>query len=102
MRKLVTLAILLFATTTSASTPMAWAKMNTRVKRACIAISGLEHPELLAGNISFSDAIGTEVRMIRGTDKRGRMKRLVCAYNRLTGQTEVQEGDVWSGPVARP
>ncbi len=76
--------------------------MNTRVNRACIAMSGLARPELLARKISFSDTIGTEVRMMRGADKRGRMKRLLCAYNRSTGRTEVQEADVWTGPVIRP
>lgn len=102
LRKLLTLALLTLATTASASTPAAWDQMNTRVNRAGIAMSGLARPELLARKISFSDIIGIEVRMIKGADERGRMKRLLCAYNRSTGRTEVQEADVWTGPVTRP
>jgi hypothetical protein len=85
-----------------ASTPAAWNQMNTRVNRACVAMSGLARPQLLAKKISFSDVIGTEIRMIRGTDKRGRMQRLLCAYDRKTGRAEVQEGGVWNGATVAP
>jgi hypothetical protein len=102
MRKLWISALFILAAAACASTPEAWDQMNTRVNRACIAMSGLARPELLARKISFSDAIGIEIRMIRGADKRGQMQRLLCAYNRSTGQTEVQEADVWTGPVTRP
>jgi hypothetical protein len=86
----------------AASTPAAWNQMNTRVNRACVAMSGLARPVLLAKKISFSDSIGTEIRMLRGTDKHGRIKRLLCAYNRLTSRTEVQDADAWNGPVTPP
>jgi hypothetical protein len=85
-----------------ASTPEAWAQMNTRANRACVAMSNLARPQLLAKKISFSDVIGVEIRQIRGVDNRGRMKRLLCAYNRSTGRTEVQDGDNWNGPTTRP
>ena len=85
-----------------ASTPAAWAQMNTRVNRACIAMSGLARPQLLAKRISFSDVIGTEIRQLRGLDDRGRMKRLLCAYNRSTGRAEVQDAENWNGPVTKP
>lgn len=103
MRKL---AILVMALTTasmaSGSTPAAWDKMNLRVNRACVAMSGLARPVLLARKISFSDVIGTEVRMIRGVDKEGRTKRLLCAFNRSTGRTEVQDADAWNGATVKP
>lgn len=85
-----------------ASTPESWAGMNRRVNRACVAMSGLARPELLAKRISFSDTIGTEIRMIRGLDRRGRMQRILCAYNRRTGRAEIQPADVWNGPTTRP
>ena len=94
--------MLLSGSAATASTPAAWNQMNTRVNRACVAMSGLARPMLLAKKISFSDAIGTEVRMIRGTDKQGRVKRLLCAYNRSTSRTEVQDADAWTGPTVRP
>lgn len=95
-------ALGLVATGATASTPAAWNQMNTRVNRACVAMSGLARPQLLAKKISFSDVIGTEIRMIRGTDKRGRMQRLLCAYDRKTGRAEVQEGGVWNGATVAP
>ena len=99
---LIALAAGLVATSASASTSASWDAMNQRANRACVAMSGLAYPQLLAKKISFSDVIGTEVRMIRGTDKRGRMQRLLCAYNRSTGRTEIQQADVWNGPTTRP
>ena len=103
MVKMITAAAAaVLATGVQASAPGEFEKMNTRANRACIAMSGLARPELLANKISFSDTIGTEVRMIRGTDQRGRMQRLLCAYNRKTGRAEVQPGGVWNGPAIRP
>ncbi len=95
-------ALVALATSAQASAPGEFEKMNIRANRACVAMSGLARPELLAKKISFSDVIGTEVRMIRGTDKRGRMQRLLCAFNRSTGRTEIQAADVWNGPTIRP
>ena len=85
-----------------ASTPAAWDAMNQRANRACVAMSGLSRPLLLAKKISFSDVIGIEIRQLRGVDSRGRMKRLLCAFNRSTGRTEIQEGDNWLGPTVKP
>ena len=96
------LAASVAASAAQASTPAAWNQMNTRVNRACIAMSNLARPQLLAKKVSFSDVIGVEVRQIRGLDNRGRMKRLICAYNRSTGRTEVQDGDNWNGPTTTP
>ena len=98
----VVLTTVLMVSSAHASTPAAWSQMNTRVNRACITMSNLARPQLLAKKISFSDVIGVEVRQIRGLDNRGRMKRLLCAYNRSTGRTEVQEGDNWNGPTTTP
>ena len=92
----------LIASPALASTPEAWQQMNQRVNRACVAMSGLARPQLLAKKISYSDVIGIEIRQIRGFDNRGRMKRLLCAYNRSTGRTEVQDADNWNGPTTRP
>ncbi len=102
MRKQITSLLLLCGSGAHASTPAAWNQMNARVNRACVAMSGLSRPVLLAKKISFSDVIGTEVRMIRGTDKAGRTKRLLCAYHRSTRRAEVQDADAWNGPITTP
>ncbi len=96
------LSMTVAASTAHASTDAAWNQMNTRANRACVAMSNLARPQLLSKRISFSDVIGVEIRQIRGTDNRGRMTRLLCAYNRSTGRTEVQEADSWNGASTRP
>lgn len=108
MTLLIKTAMVIFAGTAllpsagHASTPASWEAMNQRANRACVAMSGLSRPVLLAKRISFSDTIGVDVRQLRGLDKRGRMLRLLCAYDRASGRTEVQEADVWTGPTTRP
>lgn len=85
-----------------ASSPESWAAMDKRVTRACIAMSGLARPQVMAKKMSFSDTIGIEARMIRGTDDRGRMQRKLCAFNRRTGRTEVQDAGGWLGATTGP
>jgi hypothetical protein len=105
MHKAISISVFLaglVAVQAPASTDAAWAQMNQRANRACVAMSGLARPQLLAKKISFSDVIGVEIRQIRGVDNRGRIKRLLCAYNRSTGRTEVQDADNWNGPTIRP
>jgi hypothetical protein len=99
----VTAVLLLLAPiAATASSPQAWADLDRRVGRACIAVSGLAYPEILTRKISYSDPIGVEVRMLRGKDEKGRFKRLLCAYNRASGRAEVQEAGGWFGPVGKP
>jgi hypothetical protein len=103
MRKMLTVAAAAtLGGSAHGSTPAAWDQMNQRANRACVAMSGLSRPLLLAKKISFSDVIGVEIRQLRGVDSRGRMKRLLCAYNRSSGRTEIQEGDNWLGPTIKP
>lgn len=85
-----------------ASTPGSWAQVNQRANRACVAMSGLARPQLLGARISYSDAIPVEARMIRGFDKRGQFKRLICLFDRRTSRTEVQEAPSWNAPAVNP
>lgn len=96
------LPLIIVAGSASALTPGEWAAMNQRVNRACIAMSGLSRPQVLAQKVSFSDAIGTEVRMIRGTDSHGRYHRKLCAYNLSSHRTEVQDAAGWLSPSLKP
>lgn len=99
---LAVLSLAALATPSMASSPDAWAALDQRVVRACIAMSGLARPQVLKKRISYSDVIGIEVRMIRGTDNKGRMQRLLCAYNRSSGRTEVQEAGGWFATTTKP
>lgn len=102
LKTVAAIAAATIAVPAGASAPGEWDRLNTRVNRACIAMSGLARPEVLAKRISFSDVIGVEARMIRGVDNRGRYQRMLCAYNRRTGRTEVQEAGGWLGASVRP
>ena len=95
-------ALALVSYSALASTPQSWAQLNQRANRACIAMSGLSEPELLAQRISFSDMFGMESRMIRGKDDRGRTQRKLCLFSRKTGRAEVQDAPAWNGPTTRP
>jgi hypothetical protein len=85
-----------------ASSPEAWANLEKRVTRACIAMSGLAKPQVLAQKISTSDDIGVEIRLLRGTDNRNRFHRKICVFNRRTSRTEVHDAAGWFGPAERP
>lgn len=85
-----------------ASTEEAWANLDTRVNRACIAMSGLARPQVLKQKVSYSDVIGIEVRMLRGTDDKGKFHRKLCAFNRKTSRTEVQDAGGWWGSSVKP
>ena len=87
----------------AASTPDSWKQLDQRSGRACIAMSGLDRPELLASKTSFSDVIGIDLRMIRGRDAKGHMKRLLCAYNRCSGRAAtVASGSTLPRPSRQP
>ncbi len=91
-----------FAPAATASTPEAWAELNQRVNRACVAMSGLARPELLDANISFSDEMPVEARLLRGYDSKGTLKRLMCLFDRRTGHAEIQELPDWNAPTVKP
>ena len=94
--------LLLMAGEATASSPDAWANLNTRVNRACIAMSGLARPQVLAQKISTSDAVGVEVRLIRGYDSRNRFHRKICVFNRNNSRTEVHDAGGWFGSTVKP
>ena len=95
-------ALALLPAAASASTPQAWADLDKRVTRACIAMSGLATPQVLAEKVSTSDAIGVEVRMIRGYDSKKVFHRQICVVNRRTSRTEVHEAPSWIGASVKP
>lgn len=86
----------------AASSPAAWANLDKRVTRACIAMSGLARPQVLAQKISTSDAVGVEVRMIRGYDGKNVFHRQICVMNRRNSRTEVQDAAGWFGSTVKP
>lgn len=103
MRNILVAAALAFVSSSAlASTPQSWAQLNHRANVACIAMSGLSEPELLAQRISFSDTFGMESRMIRGKGEKSRTQRKLCLFSRKTGRAEVQDAPAWNGPTTSP
>jgi hypothetical protein len=68
--------------------------MIPRINRACVAVSGLARPELVAKKISCLNALCLEILLLRSTDRRGQMPRLLCACGRSTRQVEIQPADI--------
>ena len=103
LRRIVPVAgLLMIAGAASASSPDAWANLDVRVNRACIAMSGLSRPQVLAHKISTSDAVGVEVRLVRGYDSRNRFHRKICVFNRKNSRSEVQDAGSWFGSSVKP
>lgn len=88
--------------TAAASTPDAWAEMERSVNRACVAVSGIDRPQILAHKVSTSDEIGVEIRLMRGYDREKRFHRKVCVFHRGTGRAEAHDAAGWFGPPVRP
>ena len=99
---LVALALAGLASAASASTSESWANLDRNVNRACIAMSGLARPQVLAQKISTSDDIGVEIRLLRGTDDRNQFHRKICVRNRKTSRTEVHDAGGWFGNTVKP
>lgn len=85
-----------------ASTPASWANLDMRVVRACIAMSNLATPEVLATKVRTSDPVGVEVRLVRGYDRQRKFHRMICVFRRSNSRTEVHDIGNWNGPVVKP
>ena len=93
---------LVLGTAVYASTAESWANMDTRVNRACLAMSGLARPSVLARKISTSDTLGVEIRMLRGYDDNNKFQRKVCVFKRSNSRTEVHDAGSWFGSTVTP
>ncbi len=99
---LIALSAAMLAPAAHASTPESWANLETRVTRACIAMSDIANPQVLKQKISTSDTIGVEIRMIRGYDTKRRFQRKICVFDRRTSRTEVHDAGGWFGATVKP
>ncbi len=97
--KMVILAGLLLSAPAYASSPAAWAELDNRAKKACAQASGFREPLVSPATVRFSDTLGLDMRLVAGIYPQPHMKgargQVLCAYNRRTGATEVQDADAW-------
>lgn len=80
--------------TSAASTPQAWAALDTRSAAECSRVSGLIGPKVGAP-VRFSDQFRFDVRVVTGVAPRSHMDgasvTMLCAFDRRTGKAEVVE-----------
>jgi hypothetical protein len=99
MRAPLLLICLAGATPALASSPAAWAASAKAGKAACIKSAGLLRPTVSAP-LGFSDSIGRDAMLVRGTYPQKFMKgasgTMLCLYDRRRGVAEVQEAKGWS------
>ncbi len=79
-------ALALLATTAQASTPAAWAALDRKVNRACIAASGLQRAKIMTDKARFSDRVPVELRIVEGYNNQSVIDARLCAYDRRTGR----------------
>ena len=77
-----------------ASSPDAWAELDAKSAKACIAASGLAKTKISA-SMHFSDEAGYDVRIVSGIYPQKHMKgatgKMLCLYGRTTKSVEVIE-----------
>ena len=82
-----------------AATAAAWAASARAGRAACVAAADLARPTVSAP-ISFSDRVGRDAMLVRGTYKQRFMKgargTMLCLYDRRTRRAEAVEAKDWS------
>jgi hypothetical protein len=90
---------LLVATPALASSTAAWTASAKAGRAACIKAAGLTKPTVSAP-LTFSDRIGRDALLVRGTYPQRFMKgargTMLCLYDRRSRSAEVQEAKGWS------
>ena len=85
-------SLALLATTAPASTPAAWAAMDRKVNRACLAASGLQRAKIMTDKASFSDRVPVDLRIVEGYNRQSVVDVRLCAYDRRSGRATTVEG----------
>ena len=97
--KQIILAALLLSGPALASSPDAWAKLGAKAAAACAKASGFRDPLVSSATVRFSDLLGLDMRLVAGVYPQPHMKgargQVLCAYDRRTGKTEVQDAEAW-------
>jgi heat shock protein HslJ len=79
-----------------AATPAAYAALDHRTERACIAASGFRNASV-SPPIRFSDRVGMDARTVTGSyaepHMNGQSGTMLCLYNRASRRAETQELD---------
>ena len=93
------LVVALAAGAAPASSPASWAASARAGRDACNKASGLRSATAV-GPIIFSDAIGRDAFLVRGTYPQRFMKgasgAMLCLVDRRTHKAEVSEAKGWS------
>ena len=84
-----------------ASSPAAWAENNKAGRAACLKAAGLQRASA-SPVVGFSDVIGRDAMLVRGTYPQRHMKgakgTMLCLYERRTKKAEAMEAKGWTAP----
>ena len=95
---IVLIALLLAPVSAGASSPKAWAELQQRAERACIAASGVGRPRV-SNPVIFDDRLGTVALLVTGFASRqqlgGPSVTKLCLFDRRSGRVATQEAQGW-------
>jgi hypothetical protein len=87
-----TAAAVIVSTAAPASTPQAWAQLDRRVARACIAASGLLRARIVEDKASFADTVPVELRIVEGYNRQSVIDVKLCAFHGRTMRVAITDG----------
>jgi len=101
MKSGLALLIALAGGAAQASSPASWTASARAGSAACVKASGLK-TAMAVGPIVFSDTIGRDAFLVRGTYPQRFMKgasgTMLCLVDRRTHKAEATEAKGWSAP----
>jgi len=90
-------SLLFTGSLTLASTPNEWANHTQEVTTACLEASGLQNPQAAGTIVIFSDDVGYDALLVRGTYPQSHMQnqtgQVLCLFNRRTRQVSTSDAD---------
>lgn len=92
--KQIVLIALAISSPAVASSPAAWAALDSKSVAACTKAAAIDDA-LVGPAVRFSDSFGIDVREVSGVYRQKRMlgakARMLCLIQRKTGRVEIQE-----------
>jgi hypothetical protein len=92
------IALLLAPMSAGASSPKAWADLQQKAERACIAASGVGRPRV-SNPVIFDDRVGTVALLVTGFASRrqlgGPSVTKLCLFDRRNGRVATEEAQGW-------
>ncbi len=93
----ISLGLLVTATTAKASSPKAWKQHQQEVMASCLKVTGLRNAKPLGEIVTFSDNVGYDALLVGGNYPQPHMKnktgKFICLFNRRTRKAYISEAN---------